>query len=145
MTRDEMEEVKRHFGVVTDALRSDIRLVAEGHAVLDQKFDAVRLEVSALRQGQGGLAQKVDAVRLEVSELRQGHVALDQKLAETHEELSEFRQEFLNFRKDVQTEFRELRSLIKLSYAELDERMKNVERELLLLKSRLDDIEGRRA
>lgn len=103
MTRDEMEEVKRHFGVVADGLRSEIRLVAEGHAGLDQKLD------------------------------------------ETRQEMSEFRREFLEFRKDVQVEFRELRALIKLSYVELDERVKNVERDLLLLKSRLDDIEGRRA
>jgi uncharacterized coiled-coil DUF342 family protein len=103
MTRDEMEEVKRHFGVVADGLRSEIRLVAEGHAALDEKLD------------------------------------------ETRQEMSEFHREFLEFLKDIQVEFRELRALIKLSYVELDERLKNVERELLLLKSRLDDLEGRRA
>ena len=70
MTRDEMEEIKRHFGVATDALRSDIRLVAEGHSGLDRKLDETRL-------------------------------ALEQ-------EISGFRREFLEFRKDVLGEFREL-------------------------------------
>jgi hypothetical protein len=66
MTHDEMEEVKRHFGVVADGLRSDIRLVAEGHSALDRKLDETRQEI---------------------------------------------RQELADFRKDVQIEFRELRSL----------------------------------
>ena len=38
-----------------------------------------------------------------------------------------------------------MRSLVKLSYVELDERVKAIERELLLLKSRLDDIETRQS
>ena len=34
MNNEEMEEIKRHFGVVAEALRSDIRQIAEGHAVI---------------------------------------------------------------------------------------------------------------
>ncbi len=45
------------------------------------------------------------------------------------------------FRKEVRAEFKEVRSLIRFSYAELDERLKTVEREMLLLKARLDEIE----
>jgi|SRR5450759_654824 uncharacterized coiled-coil DUF342 family protein len=101
MTHEEMEEVKRHFGVVADGLRSDIRLVAEGHAALDLKFDTMRQEVS------------------------------------------EFHEEFLDFRKDVQGEFRDLRALVRFSYAELDERVKFLERELASLRTRLDQIDGK--
>ena len=36
--RSEMQDVKRHFDVVGEGLRSDIRLVAEGVAGLDEKF-----------------------------------------------------------------------------------------------------------
>jgi hypothetical protein len=31
---EELEEIKRHFGVVAESLRSDIQEIAEGHAVL---------------------------------------------------------------------------------------------------------------
>ena len=87
MTHEEMEEVKRHFGVVADGLRSDIRLVAEGHAALDLKFDTMR----------GGVS------------------ALDLKLDTVRQGVSVFREEFLEFRKDVQGEFRDLRALVRFS------------------------------
>lgn len=119
MTHDEMEDVKRHFGVVADGLRSDIRLVAEGHAALDRKMDGVRQDLQELRGD----------VRSEIRPLAEGHQAL--------------RQEVADFRKDVQGEFREVRSLIKLSYAELDERVKSIERDLASLRTRLDQIDGK--
>ncbi|MGH9369247.1 MAG: hypothetical protein ACRD3M_16420 [Thermoanaerobaculia bacterium] len=50
MTQDEMEEVKRHFGVVADGLRSDIRLVAEGHGVLRSEIRAVSEALSETRE-----------------------------------------------------------------------------------------------
>ena len=34
MNAEQLEEIKRHFSVVTEALRNDIRLIAEGHATL---------------------------------------------------------------------------------------------------------------
>jgi|PersoiStandDraft_1058852.scaffolds.fasta_scaffold162869_2 hypothetical protein len=101
MTHEEMEEVKRHFGVVADGLRSDIRLVAEGHAALDLKFDTMRQEVSALD--------------LKFDTMRGGVSALDLKLDTVRQGVSVFREEFLEFRKDVQGEFRDLRALVRFS------------------------------
>jgi len=54
---------------------------------------------------------------------------------------SEFRHEIGEFRKEVRAEFKEVRALIRFSYTELDERLKTVERDVLLLKTRLDEIE----
>ena len=34
MEKDEIEEIKRHFGVIAEGLRSEIHQVAEGHQVL---------------------------------------------------------------------------------------------------------------
>lgn len=45
MTADQMEEIKRHFGVVSEALRSDIRLIAEGHATIRHEIQELRTEV----------------------------------------------------------------------------------------------------
>ncbi len=39
MTRDEIEEIKRHFGVVAEGLERKIQLVAEGVATLNDKLD----------------------------------------------------------------------------------------------------------
>jgi hypothetical protein len=37
--REEAIETRRHFDVVAESLRDDIRLIAEGQATLSQKFD----------------------------------------------------------------------------------------------------------
>ncbi len=44
MTPQDMEEIKRHFGVVAEALRSDMRQIAEGHAVIRNELQEMREE-----------------------------------------------------------------------------------------------------
>ena len=46
MEKGEMEEIKRHFGVVAEGLRTEIQQVAEGVVNLNEKFDR---EIGALR------------------------------------------------------------------------------------------------
>ncbi len=50
MTPDESEEIKRHFGVIAEGLRSDIRLVAEGVAMNTERLDRHEKELEAFRQ-----------------------------------------------------------------------------------------------
>lgn len=88
MNADQVEEIKRHFGVVAEALRSDVRQIAEGHAV----------------------------IRHEIQEMR-----------------SEFRDEF-----------KEMRALMRLSFAQLDQRIGTLESELSSLKHRVDRLESTR-
>lgn len=40
-----MEEIKRHFGVVAESLRSDIRQIAEGHDVIRHELQNQREEL----------------------------------------------------------------------------------------------------
>ena len=40
-----MEEIKRHFGVVAESLRSDIQQIAEGHAVIRHELQSQREEL----------------------------------------------------------------------------------------------------
>lgn len=44
MASDQLEEIKRHFGVVSEALRSDIRQIAEGHSVIRHELQDMRNE-----------------------------------------------------------------------------------------------------
>lgn len=50
MDRDTAEEIKRHFDVVAEGLRSEIRIVADGlqglHDEMTAEFKAVREEIS---------------------------------------------------------------------------------------------------
>ena len=45
MNAEQREEIKRHFGVVAEALRSDIRQVAEGHAIIRHELQKHRGEI----------------------------------------------------------------------------------------------------
>lgn len=42
MTDAQVEEIKRHFGVVAEALRSDIRQIAEGHSGIRHELQEMR-------------------------------------------------------------------------------------------------------
>lgn len=44
MNDAQVEEIKRHFGVVAEGLRSDIRQIAEGHAGIRQELQEIRDE-----------------------------------------------------------------------------------------------------
>jgi hypothetical protein len=65
MNNEQVEEIKRHFGVVAEGLRNEIRQVTEGVANVNEKLE--------------------------------------------------------RFRQEVQEEFKEVKSMIKFSYAELDQ------------------------
>ena len=45
MEQEQLEEIKRHFGVIAEALRSDVRQVAEGHAVIRHELQEFRAQV----------------------------------------------------------------------------------------------------
>ena len=51
MTKKEADDVKRLFGVVAEDLRSDIRQVAEGVGLLNERFDGLR----AVRRTDGSI------------------------------------------------------------------------------------------
>jgi hypothetical protein len=44
MNSEQMEEIKRYFGVVAESLRSDIRQIAEGHATIRHELQRQRDE-----------------------------------------------------------------------------------------------------
>ena len=45
MNAGQMEEITRHFGVVAEALKSDIRQIAEGHATIRHELQEHRVEI----------------------------------------------------------------------------------------------------
>lgn len=89
MNDAQVEEIKRHFGVVAEALRSDIRQIAEGH--------------SGIRR----------------------------ELQEIHDEFRD--------------EFKEMRALMRLSFSQLDQRIRTLETDISTLKARMDRFETHRA
>ena len=45
MNAEQMEEIKRHFGVIPESLWSDIRQIAEGHATIRHELQEQRGEI----------------------------------------------------------------------------------------------------
>lgn len=87
MDRESTDEIKRHFNVVAEGLRSEIRTVAEGLSATNEKID--RLE------------------------------------SRVFEELSE------------------IKAMIRLSFGELDRRMRSLEADVTSLRTRLEKLEAR--
>lgn len=87
MDRETAEEIKRHFSVVSEGLRSEIRTVGEA---------------------QIGTNERLDRIEARMSE-----------------------------------EFSEVRAMIRLSFGELDRRIRSLESDLSSLRARLERVEGR--
>lgn len=85
MTREETEEVKRHFDVVAEGLRGEIRQVAEGVANVGERLDrhardnvsAQREILSAIRFSYAELDQRIRSVETEVADLKTRLVRLE--------------------------------------------------------------------
>ncbi len=110
MTQDEAADIKRHFDIVAESLRDEIRLVADGVAMNSERLDGVE-----------GRLDRIDG-----------------RLDRVEGELGSFRAE-------VRREFAEVRSAIKLSYAELDGRLTRLETSHADLQSRIERLEAKLA
>jgi hypothetical protein len=88
MDRETADEIKRHFNVVAEGLRTDIRTVAEGLAATGERFDR-----------------------------------LDSR---------------------IEAEFNEVKAMIRLSFGELDRRIRSLEADVSSLRARLEKLEARR-
>lgn len=63
MNLEQVEEIKRHFGVVAEGLRDEIRALAKGQQRLAASLDALRQDVAALRKGQESLREELTAFK----------------------------------------------------------------------------------
>ena len=78
MNNEEIEEIKRHFGVVAESLRSDIRQIAEGHAVIRHELQSQREELgeefketrALMKLSFGQLDQRIYSLDSDVSSLK---------------------------------------------------------------------------
>ncbi len=74
MNQEQMDEIKRHVGVVVEGLRNDIRQVAEGVVNLDEKFDR---EMTSLRE------ENEQAHREILSAIKFSYAERDQRIRES--------------------------------------------------------------
>ena len=62
MNADQLEEIKRHFSVVSEALRSDLRRITEGRTALHHQLLEPRKEIH--------LDQHIHALETDISALK---------------------------------------------------------------------------
>ena len=75
MNAKQMEEIKRHFGAVAEALRSDIRQIAEGHATIRNELHGLRDEFrgefkemcALMRQSFSQLDQRIHTLESDIA------------------------------------------------------------------------------
>lgn len=147
MTRDEMDEIKRHFesataetrrhfDVVAEGLSAQIRLVAEGRIVLAEKLERVDVGQAAFSSTVEGFGGELAALSSKV-----GHV--DDRLGRVDARLEQVESGVQALRSESTREFAELRAMLKLSYAELEGRVTRLEGALADVVGRLERLEKR--
>jgi predicted nucleic acid-binding Zn-ribbon protein len=78
MDRESVEEIKRHFSVVSEGLRSEIRAVAEGLEATNDRIDRVESRLlhelgemkSMMRLSFGEIDRRISGLEGEVATLR---------------------------------------------------------------------------
>ena len=72
MTLEEMDEIRRHFDGVADALSSNVRMVAEGHTLLRQEIGGLSGQVGHLEERLDRFEGEVKAMlRISFADLEQ--------------------------------------------------------------------------
>jgi predicted nuclease with TOPRIM domain len=117
MTPEDRDDIKRHFDVVAEDLRSDIRMVAEGVAMNTERLDRVDARLD-------GVDRRLDRVEGKVGRLE----------GEVHASRDEMRQGFA-----------ELRSKVQPPNSELDRRLTTLEAGHGDLKTRVEHVEAKLA
>jgi len=131
-----IEEIKRHFDVVVESLRSDIKLIAEGHIILNRKIDELHEENEKAHQQMR--EEMWRAVRDLSRENEKAHQQMREENEKAHQQLY---QEINGLREENEKAHQEILSAIKFSYAELDRRLTILENKYINLENRLKKLE----
>lgn len=67
--KNEVQDVKRHTGVLVEDLRKDVKAIAEGHNILNEKMDRLETKVDRLETKVDKLEPKVDRLEAKVDRL----------------------------------------------------------------------------
>jgi len=130
------EEIIHQFHMVSEGLIDQIKLLAEGHAAIINRFkitdaglDRIEKANELLAQGHLGIIQGLDGV-----ETRLGGVEtrLD-RMEKEHDEM----------KKEDERQHSETRALIKLSFSQLDRRLTDLEEQVKELQEWRKQVENR--
>ena len=111
MTQEEREEMRRHFGVLTEDIQSQLRMVAEGNAMTTESVQRLNEKVDAFRADFDGArletAREFSGVRAQIAAVRSDAEAFRD---ETAHNFAEVRSEAEAFRDETARNFAAVRS-----------------------------------
>ncbi len=149
------EEIVHQFHVISENMMNQVKQVAEGvanideklnrrfndlEAEIDQKTQPIAQAVIELNGKVATLDEKVATLDRKVTVLDEKVATLDGKVTVLDEKVDRIHQEL---KSDIHETRQEILAAVKFSYAELDRRITNLEKEFLDLKYRLEKLESR--
>ncbi|WP_334137365.1 hypothetical protein [Muricomes intestini] len=88
MFEKNVQEVKRYTGVKVEDLQRQVKAVAEGHSLLNEKIDRLDRKVDGLDRRVDGLDKKVDSLAGKVNSLEGRMGKLETDMKEVKQDLS---------------------------------------------------------
>jgi len=70
MFEKNVKEVKQHTGVLVESLKGDIKAIAEGHSILNDKLDRVENKVDRLESKVDNIENRLEIVEKDVKSLK---------------------------------------------------------------------------
>ena len=130
---------KDHLEIILERMDSKFDLVIESQDAVNKKIDNVQASldehIQENKKDQRLILQMIKEVSQETKDVRK----------ELHQETKGIRKELAELRQENELAHKEILSGIKLSYSELDTRIKNLEQGFSSLNQRLSRLEAARA
>jgi hypothetical protein len=114
MSREDHEQTRRHFDVVAESLRSDMRFLAEGLAMTNDTLERFREELTDFKAETG-------------RNFAGAHAELATFKAETGRNFANAHAELAAFKAETARNFGDVRAELGASHSEVDRRLKAVE------------------
>src|SRR3990172_7120551 len=112
----------------------------ETREFLDRKFNAIDERFNGIDEKFNGIDEKFVETKRYFGVVAEGLRSEIRQVAEGHEVI---RDEIQALREENELAHKEILSAIKFSYAELNQRIRTIESEVITLKSRMDRLEAR--
>jgi hypothetical protein len=129
MTLEDHEETRRHFDVVAEGIRSEMRFLADGLAVTNEKLERLSNDTDRrFAETRADMAAGFKVVRGEIqavrTEMAEGFKAVRAEMAGEFEAV---RAEAKTFRAETARNFTDVRTQIGSTYSDLDRRLRAVD------------------
>jgi len=129
------------LGMDQENLAPLIEFIGKKFDQVDQRFEAMDTKIADARRHIGVL---VEAVRDDVRQVAEGVSGVTQRLDNVERRLDTMDQRLDRFEQKVEAEFVETRAMIRVSYAQLDRRIQDLEGNYASLSERVERLESSR-